>query len=107
MDEHVRLPIALLDEAEAFRGVEKLHGSSSHTIFLSNRRKSSPPGCVPNVAVFEIEREDRQGAKAQKQRSFNKFDLKNIALNRSGDKAMRNNIIEGRCPESFRATNCA
>ncbi|TIN15078.1 MAG: hypothetical protein E5Y51_19900 [Mesorhizobium sp.] len=62
---------------------------------------------MPNVAVFEIEREDRQGAKAQKQRSFNKFDLKNIALNRSGDKAMRNNIIEGRCPESFRATNCA
>ncbi|MDX8447912.1 hypothetical protein [Mesorhizobium captivum] len=75
MDEHVRLPVALFDEAEAFGGVEKLHGSGSHTIFLSNRRKSSPLGFMPNVAVFEIEREDRQGAKARKQHSFSKIDL--------------------------------
>jgi len=57
---------------------------------------------VPNVVVFEIEREDRQGTEARKQRSFNKIDFKNIALNRGCDKARANDIINGLALSGFR-----
>jgi hypothetical protein len=35
MDENIRLAIALLDEAEAFGGIEELYGSRAHNDFLS------------------------------------------------------------------------
>jgi hypothetical protein len=69
VDENVRLAVAQLDKAKTFGRIEELDGSRIHGDFLSNRHSFSTPDRLPNAVFFEIEKEDRQSATAQKQSS--------------------------------------
>ncbi|WP_292322323.1 hypothetical protein [Mesorhizobium sp.] len=99
MNEHVRLAIALFDKTEALGGIEKLHGSSSHCDLLSKSTQIIAAWPLAKRRAFEIEMEYRQGAKARKQRSFNKIDVPYIALNFHSGKGASDNTF----PDTFQA----
>jgi hypothetical protein len=95
VNEHVRLAAALLDEAKALGGVEKLHGSSSHTISFqidANYRRLAE--C--QTSQFSKLRGKIVGAqRRQKQRSFSKIDIIHIAFKLTPGKTTPDIFIQG------------
>jgi len=74
VNENIRLAIVEHDEAKTLGGVEELNGSSVHDYSLSIGIECVAPGSVPDVELFEIEKENRRYAQSAKTKFISKFD---------------------------------